>query len=106
MQTKLFVGNLSYSITEMDLRNLFAGFGKVSEVTVVHDEATGRTRGFAFVTMATPEEAEAAISGLRDRPYEGRSLVVSPAHNREEQSRGGGGGHGRRGGSRGGDATG
>ena len=103
MNTKLFVGNLPYGVTEEDLGGMFGTYGTVREVNIAHDDATGRSRGFAFVTMSTPETAKAAISGLSGRAYEGQNLIVDLARTREEQSGGGGGGAGRRGGRRGGN---
>ena len=88
MNTKLFVGNLSFDTTENDLRDLFAAFGAVSEVSVVTDRSTGRSRGFAFVTMATEEAAKSALQGLANKELKGRNIAVNEARPREE--RGGG----------------
>ena len=96
MNTKLFVGNLSFDITENDLQDLFAAFGPVTEVNLMMDRATGRSRGFAFVTMATSEGAQAAIAGMSGKNVKGRDLTVNEARPRED--RGGGGGGGGRGG--------
>ncbi len=85
MNTKLFVGNLSFQTSEKELQDLFAGFGPVNEVKVVMDRETGRPRGFAFVTMATPEGATAAIAGLANRELNGRNLSVNEARPREER---------------------
>ena len=93
---KLFVGNLSFNTTENDLQDTFAAFGTVLEANLMTDRDTGRARGFGFVTMSTPEEAEAAINGLNGKQIDGRALTVNVAKPREE--RGGGGGGGRSGG--------
>ncbi len=95
MNTKLFVGNLSFDTTELDLQDLFAAAGPVTEVNIVTDRTTGRPRGFAFVTMATAEGAQAAIQQLGGKNVNGRDLTVNEARPREERSGGGGGGGGR-----------
>ena len=103
MNTKLFVGNLSFDTTENDLQDLFQPFGPVSEVNLITDKMSGRSRGFAFVTMATPEGAQAAIQGLAGQQVGGRAIAVNEARPREDRGdRGGGGGGGGRGGPRGG----
>jgi cold-inducible RNA-binding protein len=94
MNTKLFVGNLSFDVTENDLQDLFVPFGPVSEVNLMTDRSTGRSRGFAFVTMATPEAAQAAIQGMAGKDVKGRALTVNEARPREDRSGGGGGGGG------------
>ncbi len=94
MNSKLFVGNLSFDVTENDLQDLFATFGPVTDVNLMTDRSTGRSRGFAFVTMATPEGAQAAIQGTAGKDLKGRSLTVNEARPREERSGGGGGGGG------------
>ncbi len=99
MNTKLYVGNLSYNLTENDIEDLFSPHGPVSEVNLMLDRATGRPRGFAFVTMSTPEAAQAAITALNGKEIDGRALTVNEARPREERSGGGGGGY--RGGGRG-----
>ena len=108
MNTKLFVGNLSFDVTENDLQDLFVAFGPVSEVNLMTDRSTGRSRGFAFVTMATPEGAQAAIKGMAGKDVKGRALTVNEARPREERPSGGGGGRGgygdRRGGGGGGQS--
>ena len=91
MNTKLYVGNLAYTITENQLQDLFAQHGSVNEVNLMLDRATGRPRGFAFVTMATSEAAQAAIQALNGKEVEGRALTVNEARPREERSGGGGG---------------
>src|SRR5215472_406971 len=101
MGNKLYVGNLSYSTTEDTLRNAFAADGrKVDEVAIISDRATGQPRGFAFVTMGSSEDAQAAISTLDGKELDGRTLRVSEA--RERTDRGGGGGFGGGGGGGGG----
>jgi RNA recognition motif-containing protein len=92
MNTKLYVGNLSYDITENDLQDLFSPHGTVAEVHLPLDRDTGRPRGFAFVTMATPEGAQAAIDALNGQNQAGRNLVVNEARPREERPAGGFGG--------------
>jgi cold-inducible RNA-binding protein len=92
---KLFVGNLSFNTTENDLQDMFAAHGTVIEANLMMDRASGRPRGFGFVTMSTPEEAEAAINALSGASVDGRALTVNAAKPREERS-GGGGGGGRR----------
>jgi cold-inducible RNA-binding protein len=101
MQNKLFVGNLGFDVTENDLQDLFAQHGSVVEVNLMLDRSTGRSRGFAFVTMATDEAAQAAIAALNGREHAGRALTVNVARPREERPGGGGGGGGY-GGGRGG----
>jgi len=101
MNTKLFVGNLSFDTTENDLQDMFEKFGPVTEVNLITDRMSGRSRGFAFVTMATDEGAQAAISGLASQNLHGRDIKVSQAREREERSGGGGGGGGYGGGGRG-----
>jgi RNA recognition motif-containing protein len=99
MNSKLFVGNLSAEITENDLQDMFAACGPVTEVNLMMDRATGQSRGFAFITMATPEAAQAAIQSLSGKNLKGRNLTVNEARPREPRSGGsGGGGGGRRGG--------
>lgn len=98
MSTKLFVGNLDFKVTENELQDAFGAYGTVVEANVVTDRATGRPRGFAFVTMSSPEEAQKAIEGLNGKDLGGRVLNVNVARPREERSGGGGGGGGRRGG--------
>ena len=101
MSTKLYVGNVSFNTTESSLRNLFESDGRrVEEVSIVTDRDTGRPRGFAFVQMATPEDARAAIEALNGRDLDGRTLNVSEA--RPKTGGGGGGGGGGYGGGGGG----
>jgi cold-inducible RNA-binding protein len=101
MSNRLYVGNLSYGTTEMDLRDLFAKAGPVTEVKVMLDRETGRPRGFAFVEMGTPAGAQEAIAQLNGRELDGRTLKVNPAEDRPAGGRSsGGGGGGGGGGSR------
>ena len=102
MNTKLYVGNLSYDTTENDLQDLFSKHGPVSEVAIVQDRETGRARGFGFVTMATEEGAKAAIEALNGKEVGGRALTVNEARPPQERSGGGGGRGGYGGGGRGG----
>lgn len=103
---KIFVGNLSYSTRDEDLRAAFAAFGEVSEAVVITDRETQRSRGFGFVEMADGEAAKNAISSLNGQEIGGRAVTVSEARPREnrEGGQGGGGARGPRagGGSRGG----
>ena len=89
MNTKLFVGNLSFNTTENDLQDAFAAHGTVTEANLMMDRATGRPRGFAFITMGTAEEAQKAIDALNGSTLDGRSLTVNVAKPREERSGGG-----------------
>ena len=90
--TRLYVGNLSYQTTEASLREVCEQEGRrVTEVKIVTDRETGQPRGFAFVEMASPADAEAAIAALNGRELDGRTLKVNEA---QERSRGGGGGGG------------
>lgn len=95
MSRKLYVGNIPYDTNENDLQALFAEAGNVESVNVVRDRETGRARGFAFVEMATDEEAAAAVSQLHDRSFGGRRLTVNEARPQEPRSGGGGGGYNR-----------
>lgn len=92
MNNKLFVGNLSFNTTENDLQDAFAAFGTVTEANLMMDRATNRSRGFAFVTMSSDEEAQKAIEGLNGQQLDGRAMTVNVARPREERSGGGGGG--------------
>ena len=98
MGTKLYVGNLSFDVTENDLREVLAQHGPVNEINVIMDKETGRARGFAFATMNTEEAAKAAILGLNGKDWKGRSLTVNEARPREEHAPRSGGGGGYRGG--------
>ena len=90
MNTKLFVGNLSFNTTENDLQDAFAAHGTVVEANLMVDRMSGRPRGFGFVTMGTPEEAQKAIDALNGAPLDGRNLTVNVARPREERPAGGG----------------
>ncbi len=94
MSTKLFVGNLSFKTTENDLQDAFAACGTVVETNIMMDRMTGRPRGFAFVTMSSPEEAQKAIDELHGKEFDGRALTVNVARPREDRPPGGGGGGG------------
>ena len=100
MGKRIYCGNLSFQSTEDDVRNLFAQHGEVTNVHMVMDRETGRPRGFAFVEMATEEQAQKAIKALDGQNVQGRNLKVNEAQPRED--RGGGGGGGGRGGYGGG----
>jgi RNA recognition motif-containing protein len=93
MNNKLFVGNLAFATTENDLQDAFAAFGTVMEVNLMLDRMTGKSRGFAFVTMSSAEEAEKAIQGMHGKNLGGRDLTVNVARPREERPPGGGGGY-------------
>ena len=93
---KLFVGNLSFNTTENDLQDAFAAHGTVVETNLMVDRASGRPRGFAFVTMSSETEAQNAISAMNGASLDGRALTVNIARPREERSGGGGGGGGGR----------
>ena len=88
MSNKLFVGNLSFDTTENNLQDTFAAHGTVQEVNLMMDRESGRPRGFGFVTMSTPEEAQAAIDGLNGKSIDGRALTVNVAKPREERNGG------------------
>ena len=96
MNTKLFVGNLSFNTTENDLQDAFAAHGTVVEANLMMDRMSGRPRGFGFVTMSTAEEAQKAIEALNGASVDGRNLTVNIAKPREERTGGGGGGGGSR----------
>lgn len=102
MSTRLFVGNLTYNSTENDIQDHFAQAGTVVSVNIMQDRATGRSRGFAFVEMASQADAEKAIEMFHQKDFQGRPLTVNEARPREERSGGGanpyGGGRDRRGG--------
>ena len=92
MSTKLFVGNLSFNTTENDLNDAFAAHGTVVEANLMMDRMSGRPRGFGFVTMSSPEEAQKAIEALNGAQLDGRALTVNIARPKEERPPGGGGG--------------
>src|SRR5437764_1077955 len=99
MGTKLYVGNLAYSVTDADLEKLFAAHGTVRSAQVVMDRDTSRSKGFGFVEMGSDQEAQAAITALNGQAVDGRALTVNVAKPREA---GGGGGRGGSGGGGGG----
>jgi cold-inducible RNA-binding protein len=90
MSTKLYVGNLSFDVTENDVREMLSKHGPVNEINVIMDKMTGRPRGFAFATMGTEEGAKAAILALNGKDWKGRALTVNEARPREERPGGGG----------------
>ena len=111
MATKLYVGNLSYQMTDQELNDLFAEAGNVSSAQVVTDRYTGQSRGFGFVEMASEDEAQQAIAAINGRNVGNRALVVNESRPREGGaggggSRGGGGGGGSYGGGGGGGSYG
>ena len=91
---RIYVGNLSYSVTQEALHQLFAQHGEVEEVHVPTERDTGRPRGFAFVTMPNAQEAQAAIAALNGQELEGRSMNVNEARPKKDRGGGGGGGGG------------
>ena len=100
MNNKLFVGNLSFNTTENDLHDAFAAHGTVVEANIMMDRMSGRSRGFAFVTMSTAEEADKAVQALNGQQMDNRALTVNvarPKEDRPPRSGGGGGGGGDRG---------
>ena len=98
---KIYVGNLSYEVTEEDLKQSFEQFGQVESVAIITDKFTGKSKGFGFVEMASKAEGQSAIDGLNGKELKGRTLNVNEARPRTE-SRGGGGGYGGGGGRGGG----
>ncbi len=105
MGTRLYVGNLPYAVTELDLRDLFGGIGTVTDAKIVTDRETGRPRGFGFVEMSTEDEARKAIEEINGRDVQGRQVAVKEAEDRRRRwrwRRGGRGGHGGGGGGYGG----
>ena len=102
---KIYVGNLSYEVTEEDLRQEFGAFGEITSVSVITDKYSGRPKGFAFVEMASKSEAEAAITGLNGKTLKERTIVVNEARPRTD-NRGGGSYGDRRGSDYGGGRSG
>lgn len=92
MGNKLYVGNLSFNTTEIAIQDLFSQCGTVSEVMLMQDKFTGRSRGFAFVTMSSDAEAQAAVATFHGKDLDGRALTVNEARPREDRPPGGGGG--------------
>ena len=91
----IYIGNMSFDTTEDQLREAFKGYGAVSSVNIVADRDSGRPRGFAFVEMASQEEATAAIAGLNGQDLNGRTLNINEARQREDRGGRGGGGRNR-----------
>jgi cold-inducible RNA-binding protein len=100
MNNRLYVGNLAFTTSEGDLQDAFAAHGTVTEVHIMMDRMTQRSRGFAFVTMGTPADAEKAIAAMHGKNLDGRDLTVNIARPREERGFSGGGGGGGGGGRR------
>jgi len=99
----IYVGNLSFEVTEEDLRQAFEAFGQVTSINIIKDKYSGESRGFGFVEMPTKAEAQSAITDLNEKELKGRALKINEARPRSEGGRGGGGGsRGGGGGSRGG----
>ena len=90
MNTKLFVGNLSFNITENDLQDAFAAHGTVLETNLMMDRATGRPRGFGFITMSSAEEAQKAVDALNGSMLDNRNITVNEARPKTERSGQGG----------------
>ena len=90
MSTKLYVGNLAFQTTDSALRDLFAQHGTVTDVAIISDKITGRSRGFGFVTMDSSEAAQTAINALNGHDLDGRSLTVNEARPRNDGDRSGG----------------
>ena len=102
MGTKLYVGNLAYTVTDSVLEQMFAAHGTVQSAQVIMDRDTGRSKGFGFVEMSSDAEAQAAIQALNGKEVDGRALTVNEARPREDRGGGRGGFGGGRGGSGGG----
>jgi RNA recognition motif-containing protein len=99
----IYVGNMSYNVTEEDLRGAFEAFGKVDSVAIIKDKYSGESKGFGFVEMPSTAEGQAAIEGLNGKEFKGRTLTINEARPKAEGSKGGrGGGFGGRGGGGGG----
>src|SRR5262249_14017810 len=105
MGRKLYVGNLAYGVSSSDLQTMFEAFGTVQSAQVIMDRDTGRSKGFGCVEMGSDQEAQAAISGMNGKEFDGRALTVNEARPREDRG-GGGGGRGGYGGGRGGSGGG
>ena len=108
---KIYAGNLSYEVTEEDLRQAFAAFGAVESVALIKDRSTGQSKGFGFVEMPSKDEGQAAITGMNGKELKGRTLNVNEALPRTDKPSGGGGrggygGGGGRGGAGGGGGRG
>ncbi|HNQ79628.1 MAG: RNA-binding protein [Acidobacteriota bacterium] len=96
----IYVGNLSFSVSETDLREAFAAYGQVATASIIKDKFSGESRGFGFVEMPTKEEAEKAIAALNGKDLKGRTMTVNEAKPRTDRPRTGGGGRGGFGGGR------
>jgi RNA recognition motif-containing protein len=101
MGRKLYVGNLTYGVTDSALQHMFEEYGTVQSAQVIMDRDTGRSKGFGFVEMGSDQEAQAAIAAMNGKEVEGRALTVNEARPKEDRG-GGGGGRGGGGGGRGG----
>ena len=101
MGTRLYVGNLPFDVCEADVRELFEGIGQVADCNMIVDKFTNKSRGFAFVEMASHEDATKAVAEFNGKDFKGRPLTVNEARPREERGGGGGGGRGDFGGGRG-----
>ena len=86
----IYAGNLSYTVTEEDLRQAFENFGQVASVSIIKDQSSGQSKGFGFIEMPVEEEARAAISGMHEKEMKGRKLNVNEARPRSDDNRGGG----------------
>lgn len=95
---KLYVGSLPYSVTEDELRNIFAGFGTVESARIIKDKFTDQSKGFGFVEMSSAEEAQKAIEGINGKQFGGRTLIVNEARPEERRERFAESGHGGNGG--------
>ena len=100
MGKKLYVGNLTYGVSDGDLQQMFEAFGTVQSAQIIMDRDTGQSKGFGFVEMGSDQEAQAAIQGLNGKEVGGRSLTVNEARPKTEGGRGGSGGRGGYGGGR------
>jgi RNA recognition motif-containing protein len=98
----IYVGNISWDVTENDLKDAFAAYGEVQSASIIKDKFSGKSRGFGFVEMPNKEEADKAVSGMNGKDLKGRSLTVNEAKPRTDRPRGGGGGGFGRGGGFGG----
>ena len=87
----IYVGNLPYKISDVELRELFGAYGEVSNISIIKDKMTGQSKGFGFVDMPNNDEGTAAINGLNEQPVQGRNIKVNEAKPREDRPRGGGG---------------
>jgi RNA recognition motif-containing protein len=85
---KIYVGNLSYNITEEDLQQAFLAFGQIASVSIIKDKFSGQSKGFGFIEMPAKDEAEAAISSMNGKDMKGRTLNVNEARPRSEERRG------------------